>query len=272
MKKVAISVAFVAILIGILFIAFPTNHDPQPPTSPSTPALPESQIKYPISEPAPALEPPPAAEQPEPAPAPQPAQALPGLAEADEGLRGVISLLGDEKLFIELFHLDHFIQRFVVTIDNLPNKNLPRRQLPVKGAPDLFLVQGTKDNEVISPYNSRRYTRHIALAEALDSHALVGIYVRNYPLFQKAYTDLGHPDAYFNDRLVEVIDHLLETPEVKEPIRLERPAILYQFADPELESRSAGQKILLRIGSDNAAKIKTKLRELRAELMTQVVR
>jgi len=36
--------------------------------------------------------------------------------------------------------------------------------------------------------------------------------------------------------------------------------------DPELESRSAGQKILLRIGNDNAARIKAKLREIRTEL------
>lgn len=27
-------------------------------------------------------------------------------------------------------------------------------------------------------------------------------YVRLYPLFQKAYVELGYPNGYFNDRLI----------------------------------------------------------------------
>jgi hypothetical protein len=38
------------------------------------------------------------------------------------------------------------------------------------------------------------------------------------------------------------------------------------YTDPELESRSAGQKIMMRMGSVNAARIKAKLREIRAEI------
>jgi hypothetical protein len=39
---------------------------------------------------------------------------------------------------------------------------------------------------------------------------------------------------------------------------------MYTFADPALEARPAGQKLLIRMGPDNAAAIKTKLMELRA--------
>ncbi|HKE94098.1 MAG TPA: DUF3014 domain-containing protein, partial [Povalibacter sp.] len=95
------------------------------------------------------------------------------------------------------------------------------------------------------------------------------LYKHFYPLFQQAYTELGYPDGYFNNRLVEVIDHLLETPEVTGPIRLTQPGVLYQFADPALEERSAGQKLLIRMGSDNAAALKLKLRELRREIAKQ---
>jgi hypothetical protein len=41
---------------------------------------------------------------------------------------------------------------------------------------------------------------------------------------------------------------------------------LYQFEDPALERRSAGQKILLRVGRDHAAVLKGKLQEIRDEL------
>jgi Protein of unknown function (DUF3014) len=41
---------------------------------------------------------------------------------------------------------------------------------------------------------------------------------------------------------------------------------MYEFADPALEARSAGQKIMIRMGSENAAKVKAKLREIRREV------
>jgi len=37
-------------------------------------------------------------------------------------------------------------------------------------------------------------------------------------LFQQSYEDLGYPGQYFNDRLVEVIDDMLKTPDVQGPI------------------------------------------------------
>jgi len=39
--------------------------------------------------------------------------------------------------------------------------------------------------------------------------------------------------------------------------------VFYKFADPDLEALSAGQKILIRIGPDNAFRVKAKLRVLK---------
>jgi len=97
-----------------------------------------------------------------------------------------------------------------------------------------------------------------------DMQRFATVYLRFYPLFQKAYQDLGYPNGYFNDRLVQVIDVLLATPQVAGPIELVRPNVMYVFADPALEARPAGQKLLIRMGPDNAATVKAKLKELRA--------
>ena len=96
-----------------------------------------------------------------------------------------------------------------------------------------------------------------------DLQQVGDVYRRFYPLFQDAYVDLGYPDAYFNDRLVEVIDHLLATPDVDGPLSLVRPHVLYEYADPELENLSSGQKLLLRMGSAHRARMKDTLREVR---------
>ncbi len=38
---------------------------------------------------------------------------------------------------------------------------------------------------------------------------------------------------------------------------------MFEFADPELEELSAGQKILVRIGIENERRLKAKLRDVR---------
>jgi hypothetical protein len=100
--------------------------------------------------------------------------------------------------------------------------------------------------------------------ERTDPGIAVAGYRRLYPQLQKAYEDLGYPNGYLNDRVVDVIDHLLETPEAPGPLLLEQPKVLYRFADADLESRSAGQKLLLRMGVDHARVVKEKLRAVRA--------
>jgi hypothetical protein len=62
------------------------------------------------------------------------------------------------------------------------------------------------------------------------------------------------------------LDNLLDAPDINEPIKLVQPKVMYEFADPALEARSAGQKIMIRMGSENAAKVKAKLREIRHEV------
>jgi hypothetical protein len=101
-----------------------------------------------------------------------------------------------------------------------------------------------------------------------------------YPPLQRAYEELGYPRGYFNDRLLAVIDLLLATPQAPEPLRLQltevkgpvpslRPWVRYQFADPALESLSAGQKILLRVGAVNQRRLRAKLQEVREEIVSR---
>ena len=129
----------------------------------------------------------------------------------------------------------------------------------------------------ISAANSQRYTPLVRFIESVDTGKAVALYVSAYPLFQQAYEELGYPRRYFNDRLVTVIDHLLATPtasdglgvnltEVKGPIAATRPWVRYEFSDATLESLSSGQKMMLRAGPDNQARLKIKLQEIRRQI------
>jgi hypothetical protein len=191
---------------------------------------------------------------------------LPALMVSDVTMQNTLSDLFGPAALGKVFYEDAIIHRFVATVDNLPRKSVPSRNLPVKPIAGPLLVAGTGDNVSVSADNASRYAPYVQIADAIDARALVSAYLHFYPLMQQDFRDLGYPKGYFNDRLIEAIDDLLATPELRDPPRLVQPKVLYQYADPELEARSAGQKIMLRMGSENAARLKVKLQEIRREL------
>lgn len=229
---------------------------------------PEPRLLVPVETPHPTA---PAAPKPPenyPIPAAQDAalESLPTLSKSDPALWAGLSALVGPTSMKRLFYPNEMIRHIVVTIDNLPRETMAARLLPIKPAQGKFMVAASGKNMTIAPENAGRYMPYIRFADMVGTKRLVAVYIHFYPLFQRAYEDLGYPNGYFNNRLVAVIDHLLAVPEVEGPLALAQPHVLYTFADPALEARSAGQKILLRIGRENAVSIKAKLREIRSEV------
>jgi Protein of unknown function (DUF3014) len=191
---------------------------------------------------------------------------LPPLSESDSALRAAISGLVGEKALLEFFAMTGIASKIVATVDNLPRSKVATKVLPVRGPGGAFIVEGNLEERVIGNANAARYSAHLRLAEAIETKRLAAVYVRFYPLLQQAYRELGYPQGHFNDRLVAVMDHLLGTPVIDGPIRVVQPKVLYEFADPSLEARSAGQKLLLRMGAANSERLKGMLREFRREI------
>jgi hypothetical protein len=85
-------------------------------------------------------------------------------------------------------------------------------------------------------------------------------------MLQEAYDELGYPNEKFNEVVFKAIGRLLETPVINKPIRLVRPVVMYQFEDQKLESLSAAQKQLIRMGPKNTRALQVKLSEMALEL------
>jgi hypothetical protein len=252
-KTIWILIVVAGVVLSVAYYATqkkPPRFVPPPAEAPAPKPPTEPEIRYPIPQ-----------EPPEPQ-----AKPLPALNESDPAVKEALGRLWGEKTLERFFHLNEFIRRVVATIDNLPRQKVAQRLMPVKPVPGQFRFVGKGESLTVAPDNAARYAPYMKLVEAVDSAKLVAVYVRFYPLLQQAYQDLGYPKAYFNDRVVEVIDHLLAAPEMPAEVKLVRPKVFYQFADPDLERRSAGQKIMMRIGNENASTLKTKLREIRDEL------
>ena len=192
-----------------------------------------------------------------------PTQPLPPLNESDPPLRGALEQMFGDVSVKQMLVPEDIVRRTVVTIDNLSRQKVAVEKRPLKAVAGQTATTTVGDVITLSDENYARYAPHVALLQSMDTRALADLYVRFYPLFQQSYEDLGYPGQYFNDRLVAVIDNLLATPEPGGPIALVQPRVFYEFADPKLEALPAGQKVFIRMGRDNAAVVKQKLRELR---------
>lgn len=187
---------------------------------------------------------------------------LPTLSESDALLLKMLNELSGQPDLLELLIGSQLIERFVITIDNLPSKELPSKKLFLQPVGGKFMTEVRDGETVIFSENAQRYQRYVSLLQALDAEKIATLYAQLYPLFQQVYQDLGYPDKYFNDRLMEVLDHLKNTPDAQEPIALAQPKVYYIYANSSLEDRSIGQRILLRIGTEQREVVKQQLTEI----------
>ena len=192
-----------------------------------------------------------------------PAEPLPALAESDKAIAAGLAAAIDNDAFAKMMVNQDFVRRFVITIDNLPRKTYSQRFSPVKPIPGQFGVTRNGDQIRIAQENLARYALAVRTLEAVNTEKLVDLYVRYYPLFQEAYKEQGYPNAYFNDRLVESLDVMINAPASPGQLALSQPKVFYEYADASLEGLPAGQKIMLRMGPENAARVKVKLKEIR---------
>lgn len=249
-KKIVIGVAVTAVAAGAAALFFwPSGDEPPEVTeAPRAAATPEPAANYPVP------------------PAKADAPPLPALEESDSLFADLFtSLIGTDAVQALLIKND-VARHIVVTVDNLPRKKFAERLKPIKPIAGKFAATGPEGAQTVAKENSARYNAAVKLFDTVDAQTLSAAYFRVYPLLQQAYVDLGYPTGYFNNRLVEVIDHLLATPDVQGPIQVVQPNVLFEFADPQLEALSSGQKAMLRLGPEHAAVVKKKLRELRTAI------
>ncbi|HMQ71949.1 MAG TPA: DUF3014 domain-containing protein [Rubrivivax sp.] len=234
--------------------AAPTASAPPPPAStpsPATPPVDDTAVQAP----------------------PAPPTTVAPLAADDASVRQALTGLLGREAVLALLQADGFAERVVATVDALPRGHAAPRLWPVHPAEGRFTVDGGR----IAAANEQRYAPFVRMVERLDPAAAAGLYRRLQPQLQAAYENLGYPGRRFDDRLLEVVDHLLATPqpdsppavtltEVKGPIAPERPWVRYEYADPALESRSAGQRILLRLGDAQRRSLIDWLRAFRAQV------
>jgi len=243
---------------------------PAPPAQPQAPAAASAPATGDELPPPPMAgeDGPPGIQHPVEPPAEAADAAIPALADSDAVVLQELEALAGDAPLLSILVREHVVQRLVVMVDNLTQPHVPATALALRQVPGGYaVVEGEGSTVADGEANAARYAPYVAAFAAADAQRMAALYRRFYPLFQQAYAEIAGPDAYFNDRLVQVIDHLLQAavpPAGAELVRDERGR--WRYADPALESASVGHKALMRLSAAQQAEVKAQLRALRRAL------
>jgi len=198
-------------------------------------------------------------------PAPEDAS-LPPLDESDTLFRELARRLSSHPRLAEWLASRGLIRTVTVVVSNVAEGVSPAKHLSVFKPQQPFRVLTRGRNLYLDPRSYERYDVFADVFASQDARGSAQAYRRLTPLFAEAYRELGHPDGNFDAALERAIQRMLATPVLGGEVLLIQKAVSYEYADPRLESLSAAQKHLLRMGPRNLPLVQRKLREVAAEL------
>jgi hypothetical protein len=252
--------------------------DPPPPIEPA-PARADSRLYMAIAagalvlgavgawwwsgrrEPAPARAPGVAAT--EGAVAPTGTRALPPVGQMDTFLRALFGALSSHPQLARWLATDDLIRQMADAIDRISRGQSPAKVVPVLKPQDIFEIKGARGQLAIDPRSYRRYEPLAAAVASLNANGLAQTYRTIQPRLDEAYRSLGRSENTVDEAIGIALNMLLATPDVQDPIRvIPGKGATYAYADPKLESLTPVQKHLIRMGPQNAAIIRARLREL----------
>lgn len=187
---------------------------------------------------------------------------LPPLDASDTLVRTLVQALSESPAIMAWLPTKGLIRNFTVVVANIADGATPAKHLKVVGPSSAFRIVERDGNAYVDP---RGYARYSTIAEAIASVDPVGaarLYATLKPRIEEAHRELGSPDQSFDRTLERAIVALLNTPVVESPLRLKLKGIGYAYADDQLESLTAAQKQLLRMGPRNSRIILGRLREI----------
>lgn len=197
----------------------------------------------------------------------EPVVDLPRLNDSDGFVVEKLKGLSSGAALLNFLVDDQLVRKVVVLVENVSRGQYPQTALPYKPVTEEMQVTSV-DGKLFTMDEAsyHRFDAAIAAFVALDTDQAVGLYRLLSPLLQQAYAEIGFRDAEFEQALIRAIDAVLMAPEVEGPFQLVKPSVMFLYADTRLEELANINKQLIRIGPDNSAQLKAKLREFKQAL------
>lgn len=188
--------------------------------------------------------------------------AVPPLDETDPLVRQLVGQLSSHPTLAAWLATKGLVRNFTVVLVNVADGQTPAKNLRALAPRSGFEASADSGNAVILPASYSRYDAFADAAASLDARGTARLYATLKPRIQEAYRELGYPAGDVDEAMKRAIVQLLKTPVVEGPIAVTHSSVSYTYTDPRLESLTAAQKHLLRMGPRNVKIIQDKLREI----------
>ena len=191
---------------------------------------------------------------------------LPPMEDMDAFLRPLLAALSSRPELADWLATDDLVGQLASAIDQAAAGNSPARDFKVIKPAGPFDTSGRGNQRFIDPSSYRRYDSLVQTVTSTDATRVAVIYKTIRPRLNEAYRRMGNPDGDVDRAMARVLDILLDTPVLKDPIPIVADEGAWLYADEELEGRPPTQKQLLRMGPANVERLLTWLRALQAAL------
>lgn len=266
---IGLSLVGMALLIGALIWGFTV--DKPAPSADMPPSAPVSEAPAAVTNPS--------AEDtiesvvlPEPEPdlppvtAPEPTIEL-SLAEANTQLAERLSELQIAPIDEQFASKPNAIERSVAITDILRQGEVPYKLLPVARPKQKFPFADNGLAVTMDPAGFARYDGLTNTLSKLDVNTTITLFREYQSTIEQAWQALGYADKSVEPALLEVLELIMLTPDIQLDARLLRDEANWVYEDESLEKLPALQKQIMRMGPENAERLKALARDLRGGLL-----
>jgi hypothetical protein len=184
------------------------------------------------------------------------------LDQTDSIVRTLVGQLSSHPTIAAWLATDQLVRHFTLAVVNIGDGDAPYKPLRPIAPRQPLVARVGPTGLAITPESYRRYDAYADAFAALDARGAAQVYATLKPALQEAYDELGRPAGTIDAAMESAIVQLLKAPVLDENVAIEQKAVMYRFADPQLESLPAAQRQLLRMGPRNVRLIQAKLREI----------
>lgn len=190
------------------------------------------------------------------------------LEEAESRIVELASSLSDLPLWQKCLGQSRPLQRLVAALDAVALGKRPLDPLDFLRPETVFSVEKRGAFWCQSAASQERFSGCVELFCRVSPAAAAKLYRFLEPALQEACNNLGYRDRPVQGLLTEAVTVLLSTPVPEEEPLLTAgvKAGIYYWQHPELEKLNDAQKLFLRLGNRNAARVRKQLEALATEL------
>lgn len=156
------------------------------------------------------------------------------------------------------------LRHLVAAVQLVAAGDSPKPALPFLSVPGAFAVReegkATQERRFMTKASFARYDVLGKLIGSVDAGAAGDAYAQLRPYCDAAFKEIGRPGKRFEDQLTAAVRRIVGVQFPEGEVELVPKGAVFAYADPTLESLSAAEKQVLRMGPENGRVLQRQLK------------